>query len=504
MKLYVRDIDISSGGVHVALVNKQDALEMDIHVGDRIRVIKNKRIAHVVVDIAQSDRFIQKGEIGLFEEVMKSLKTSNYDKVSIELSNKPKSVQYIRSKLDGIKLNQKETFEIVDDIVENRLTDIELAYFVSGCYTQGLDKTETLNLTKAIAQTGNTLKLNRKMIVDKHCIGGVPGNRTTMCLVPMLVAAGFSVPKTSSRAITSPAGTADTMEVLANVNFEIKQLKNIIKDVGGFIVWGGSMNLAAADDKLIRIRHTISLDPEGMLLASIMAKKASVGSKYVLIDIPIGPDVKQKTRSSANKLKKKFIELGKELGMKVNVIITDGSQPIGYGMGASLEARDVLKLLQNDPSAPQDLRKKVIKMASIIFDDLKKDIKDKTAKTMTSLNYAKYLLDSGIAYNVFKKMISAQGGNPNIDPDDIKLGKFVNYYSAPKSGKIISINNKIISRIARVLGSPVDKGSGLFLKVKKGYLVKKGDPLFIAYSLTKDKMDFAKNLFKDAIVIKRG
>lgn len=502
MKLYVRDIDISSGGVHVALINQKDALKLDIHVGDRIKIIKNKKVAHVVVDVADSDRFVQEGEIGLFNEVMKYLKTRNYDKIEIAITDKPKSVQYIKNKLQGEKLKKNEIYEIISDVVENRLTDVELSYFVSGCYTRGLDNEETVNLTKAIAETGNQLKLGNKLIIDKHCIGGVPGNRTTMCVIPMLIAAGFTVPKTSSRAITSPSGTADTMEVLCKVEFNIKELKDIIKDVGGFIVWGGSMNLAAADDRLIRIRHPLSLDPEGMLLASIMAKKASVGSKYVIIDIPFGPDVKQKTKSEANKLKLKFESLGKQLGMKMRIVITDGSQPIGYGMGASLEAQDVLKLLRNDPDAPQDLRKKVIQMAETVFTDLKKDIKDKNAKTMTAKNYAKYLLDSGKAYEVFQKMIAAQGGNPNIHPDEIKLGEVINYYGAPKSGKIISINNKIISRIARTLGSPIDEGAGLFMKVKKGYTVKKGDPLFIAYAKSKEKMEYAKELFKEAIEIK--
>lgn len=502
MKFYVRDISISTGGVPVALVNKEDALKLDLHVGDRILIKKGKASAHAIVDIAKTERVVAVGEIGFFEEVMKSLKLKPYDKVDVELALKPNSVYLIKDKLNGNVLNYHQIDEIIKDVVNNKLTDVELAYFVSGCYTKGLNMEETVNLTKAIVNNGDQLNMNHAVIVDKHCAGGVPGNRTTMALVPIILASGLKMFKTSSRAITSPAGTADTMEVLAKVDMPVEELRAIARKIGGFIAWGGAMNLASADDKLIRIRHPLSLDPEGMLLASIMAKKYVVGSKYVLIDIPVGKDVKFKTKKDALRIKSKFIELGKKLGMHVDVVITDGSQPVGNGIGAALEARDVLKLLRNEPDAPQDLRKKVIFLASKIFDMAKKHIKDHQAKKMSSPRYAEHLIASGKAYEKMKEIIMAQKGNPNILPDQIELGNLTYNYCAHKSGKIIDIDNKVISQIGVTLGSPVEKGAGLFLKVKKGYSVKKGDVLFIAYSYNKDKMEFAKKMFEKAIKIK--
>jgi len=502
MKFFVRDIDISSGGVPVALINFEDATKLDIHVGDRIIVKKGKRKAHVVVDIASSEKVIDQGEIGLFDEVLKLLHAQAYDKIDVELADKPSTVQYIKDKLQGYELNDKQMDAIIADVVHHRLTDVELAYFISACEVYGMSMKETVSITKATVNNSDTLKFKNKIIVDKHCTGGVPGNRTTMILVPMMLAAGLTMPKTSSRAITSPAGTADTMEILSKVEISLPELTKITRKIGGFIAWGGSMNLAAADDKLIRIRNPLSLDPEGLLLSSIMAKKAAVGSTHVIIDIPVGKDIKIKTKKQANHLRNKFIELGKKLGIKVTVIVTDGSQPIGYGMGASLEARDCLQVLRNEPDAPQDLRKKSIYLASKIIDMVKKHIKDPRAKKLSSTKYAEELLDSGRAYEKMKEMIMAQGGNPNILPDEIELGEYAYHYKAKKKGRITSIDNKMISKIARTLGSPVDKGSGLFLKVKRGYSVKKGDTMFIAYACNKEKMNFAKKFFDKAVKVK--
>jgi len=499
MKFFVRDIDISSGGVPIALINFEDAAKLDIHVGDRIVVRKGKRKAHVVVDIASSVKVIDQGEIGLFDEVLKSLHAQAYDKVEVELADKPITVQYIKEKLEGYELDNKKMNSIISDVVHHRLTDVELAYFISACEVYGMSMKEIVSITKATVDNSDTLKFKNKIIVDKHCTGGVPGNRTTMILVPIMLAAGLTMPKTSSRAITSPAGTADTMEILAKVELSIDQLKKNTKKIGGFIAWGGSMNLAAADDKLIRIRNPLSLDPEGLLLSSIMAKKSAVGSTHVIIDIPIGKDIKIKSKKQAEHLRTKFVELGKKLGIKVIVVITDGSQPIGYGIGASLEARDVLQVLRNEPDAPQDLRKKSLYLASKLFDMIKKNIKDPRAKKLGSLNYARELLDSGRAYEKMKELIMAQGGNPNVLPDEIELGELVYHHKAPKKARISSIDNKMISKIARTLGSPVDQGAGIFLKVKKGYSVKKGDTMFIAYAKSKEKMNFAKRFFDKAI-----
>ena len=342
---------------------------MDLHLKDRIliRNAKNRNIKTVVtLDIADSKKTVPKGQVGLMEEVLTKLKMKQGQQIVVEYAKKPRGIGLIKRKLDGLELSQEDYDIIVNDIVRDELSSSELAYFISACYTRGLTDDETVRLTRSIVKHGNTLKLPG-VVIDKHCIGGVPNNRTTMVVVPILAAAGLIVPKTSSRAITSPSGTADTMEILAPVKLPLKKLNAIIKKVGAFIAWGGGIQLASADDKLIQVRHAMSIDPEGMLLASILAKKKAVDSNRVLIDIPVGQHTKIKTRSDAEHLKREFVRIGSKLNMRVEVIVTDGRQPIGNGIGPVLEAKDVLYILRRDPRAPKDLEKKSLDMATQLF-----------------------------------------------------------------------------------------------------------------------------------------
>ena len=248
-------MDIATGGTPVVILNEKDAHELDLHSGDRIIVKGNKKELIAVLDISESKKAVPEGKIGLFEEVLDKLKAKHDDSVEIDLQEKPRSISLIKKKLDGFELSKEEIDEIVKDIVEGKLTDIELAYFIGACYTKGMDLSETVALTKSTVEHGGQLKLKKKIVIDKHCSGGVPGNRTTMIMVPILAAAGFTMPKTSSRSITSPAGTADTMEVLAPVSLSLDKIRKIVNKTNACIVWGGAVDLAAADDKLIRVRH---------------------------------------------------------------------------------------------------------------------------------------------------------------------------------------------------------------------------------------------------------
>jgi putative thymidine phosphorylase len=387
-----------------------------------------------------------------------------------------------------VTLTKKEIDQVVWDVVHNKLSDIELTYFVSACYTKAMSNKETILLTKAMAEQGQTLDMKIKPVIDKHCIGGVPGNRTTMILVPMIAAAGFTIPKTSSRSITSPAGTADTMEVIANVSFPLNKMKSIVKKTKGCIIWGGALNLAPADDKIIKVERPLGIDAESQLLASILAKKLSVSSTHILIDIPVGPGAKVKNRQAALILKRQFETIGKKLKRHVRVIITDGSQPIGNGIGPALEARDVLRVLTRHIKRPIDLEKKCVMMVGEIFGML--GIKN-------GMDKAQKILDCGKAYDKMKEIIKAQSGNPNIEPHEIKLARFRYVVKAKKSGVIRRIDNETISHMARVAGAPNSKGAGIYLFKHVGDKVKKGDKLFKIYSKRQAKLDYAKMVLKE-------
>ncbi len=485
MKLRVKDMDIETGGILIALLNENDARKLDLHPEDRIGIYHGKKKAIAVLDIAESKKACPEGEVGLFEEMLDLLNAKDKDEVEVVIESKPVSLKFIKKKLDGKRLKPKEIEAIVKDIVSNELTTIELTYFISACYTHGLSLEETVALTKAMIKTGDTLKLNKYPIVDKHCLGGVAGNRTTMVVVPILAAAGLTVPKTSSRSITSPAGTADTMEVLCNVCHSIKSVEKIVKKVGGCITWGGAVNLAPADDKIIKVENPLRIDAEGNMLSSIMAKKGSMSSTHVIIDIPLGKGAKIESRKEAEKLSREFKEIGNALGMKIKVLITDGSQPIGNGIGPALEARDVLWLLKNDKRAPQDLRKKSLMLAEETLEMCGMDRK-----------IAKEMLESGKAYKKMIEIINAQG-KKITDPDKIKPAKLKYEYRAKKSGKIIHIDNGVISRAARLAGAPQDKSAGIYLYKHKGDKVKKGEIIFTLYADIKQKIEFAVDALKE-------
>ena len=497
MKLKVKDVDIATGGALIVLLNEEDANKLDLHYGDRVSIKKGKKITTATLNIAESRKVTPPGKIGFYEEVLDIMNAKQGDIVDIEIEEKPVGISYIQKKLEGHELTNEEIHELVKEIVKNKLTSIELTYFISACFTNKMSLRETVSLTKSIVKYGSRLNIKRYPIIDKHSSGGVPGNRTTMVLVPIIAAAGLTMPKTSSRSITSPSGTADTMEVLAPVSLSLDKMKKVVMKTNTCIVWGGAIDLASADDKLIKLRHPLALDPEGMLLASILAKKAAVNSTHILIDIPIGKDTKIKTKKHAKHLKRLFVKIGRRLGMHIHVIITDGKEPIGNGIGPALEARDVLWLLKRDPRRPLDLEKKCIMMATKMLQLV--NIPNAKKKVIEILN-------SGQAYNKMKEIIKAQGGNPDIDPDKIKIGKYSYTFKAPVSGKITNIDNFTINKIARIAGAPKDKGAGVYFYNKhERQKIKKGEKLMTIYAENPVRLKYALNILKriDGIKIEK-
>jgi len=502
MILRVKALDISSGTHLVAVLNEHDAKRMDIHFSDRVHLCNGNKHASAIIDITsektkKDHHIINRGEIGLFEEVLKQLNAKDGDQIHVDLEGAPMSIQYIKKKLDGKTLSRKEIETIVQDITDDRLSEAEMTYFVAASYIHELNDDEIVALTNAMIKIGDRLKLRNQIVVDKHSIGGIAGNRTTLVVVPIIAAAGLICPKTSSRAITSAAGTADTMEVLANVGFSIKEMKEIIKKTNACIIWGGAVNLAPADDKIIKVEHPLAIDPTGQLLASILAKKGSVSSTHILVDIPIGREAKIEEPAKARSLAKKFRTIGKRLGMHIEVMITDGSQPIGKGIGPALEAKDVLFTLLNDRRGSELLRIKSLKMAGRIFEMVKKSKRGK------GIELAEHILESGLAYKKFVEIIKAQGGKIT-KPEQIKYAKESQKIYAHKSGTIVHISNKNINRLANIAGAPVDKNAGVRLYIHKGYKVKKGEPLLTLYSDSKKRLEFALRSYRkqDGIIIK--
>ncbi len=476
----VKCFDVTTGQ-NIVVLNKEQALEEDIYISDRV-IIKHGEIQGTcIVDL--SNVLVKRDEIGLFQESTEKLGVKPGDEVNICHAHHPVSVDYIKKKMDGKELTSEEIDTIIREAMENRLSDVELASLLTTMYIRELSIDETVALTNAVVSTGSQLNLGKHPIVDKHCSGGVAGNRTTMVVVPIIAAAGLYIPKTSSRSITSASGTADTMEVIANVKFTIEEMKEIVTKHYGCVVWGGAINLATIDDKLIKIRHPLRLDPKGVLLASILGKKKSVGAEYVVIDIPVGRGSKIENVEDAKALARDFLNVGKRLGMNIECFISDGSDPIGAGIGPVLECADVLKVLQND--GPTDLRDKSIQLSGELLEICGKVPKGR------GLDIAADLLRSGKAYAKMKEIIEAQGGDPKVTPESLPIGTKKYEVLADRDGRVEHVDNRLINKIARAAGAPKDHGAGVLLHCEHGDKVVKGDVLFEIIAEHESKLEFA-------------
>lgn len=481
MKFKVKDMDIATGDVPIVVLNEKDADLMDLHHNDRVNVTKKGKSIIAILNIAESEKAVPIGRIGFYEEVLKALKAKEGDQVEIKLASKPKSLAYIKQKIDGFELTEPEILEITKDIVENRLSTPELSSFVLAGYMRGLSRAEMVALTKTMAATGT--KLNFKgLVADIHSIGGVPGNRCTILVVPILAEAGLIVPKTSSRAITSPAGTADTMEVFAPVALPIPKLYKIIENIGAFIIWGGAIDLAPADDRIIKVEYVLGIDAIGQMVASIMAKKVSVSATHMILEIPYGPGCKSLTLRDATYLQRLFEVVGKEVGIAIDCWKVPGDQPVGNGLGPVLEARDCILAFTGAKEAPKDLIEKSLIMAGKLLEF--------TGKAKNGYDLAKEILESGRAWKRFLKIVKAQGGKkPELE--DLKPGKFKYDVEAKTHGEIRRIDNLAISKIARLAGSPKDIEAGIYLYKHVGDHVDKGEKIFTIYSPNEEKLNFA-------------
>ncbi len=465
-------------GKDAVIMNQADADELGLLEGDRVRVIAKKSTI-ATVQIAMG--LIEKGELGVCHEVAEECEIEEGSEVKIVPVPKPRSVEYIRKKLDGGKLTKDEIYTIVKDIVSNALTEVELTAFVLSSYIHGLDFDEIEWLTRAMIETGETLTFEEGIVVDKHSIGGVPGNKISLIIVPTVAAAGLLIPKTASRAITSASGTADTMEVLANVNLSVEEIKEITERVGGVIAWGGATNIAPADDRIIRVEYPLAIDPRPQLLASVMAKKGAIGAKNIVIDIPVGSP-KVPNIETGRKLANDFVELGRRLGLNVTCALTYGGQPVGRAIGPALEAWEALKTMEEKRGA-RSLIEKALGIAGILF--------EMTGMTTNGYAYAEEIFKSGKTLEKFRQIVEAQGGDPNVKSDEIPIGDKTYDILAPIDGAVAVVNNQRIVKVARAAGAPKDKGAGVLLHKKGGQHVKAGEKLFTIYAEKEWKLDKA-------------
>lgn len=401
--------------------------------------------------------------------------------------NTIQAVSAIQKKLLGKKLTYREIYAIMDEISHQRLSDVLTTYFVASSFKEGFSEDELYHLTKAMVETGNRLHFDG-IIADKHSTGGVAGTRTTLIIVPIIAAAGFKIPKTSSRAITSPAGTADVMEIFAKVTFDLKTISHIVNTVGGCIVWGGHLGIAPADDIIIKIEEQLMFESFDKIIVSIMAKKIAASTTHLILDIPVGKTMKIRHYTDAEKIAHKFQTLGKKFGMKIIADINETIEPAGNGVGPLLEGRDALYVLEQKKERPVKLEAKALRLAgkllTICFEDagIKKNGEDE----------AKRILADGSALKKFREIVKAQGGSDDIASHMLKPSSHMFELKSHYSGKIKDINNYNLNTVAKVLGAPNDKTAGIYLIKKVDQVLDKGDVLLTLYAENKYKLEEAK------------
>lgn len=424
-------------------------------------------------------------ELGLSIQSFALLDRPEQAPVTIAHSTPIASAEWIREKLQGAVLPEHAYDEIIRDVAAHRYSKMEIAAFLIAS-ASFMTTEEVLHLTRAMVAAGTRLHWESSSVVDKHCIGGIPGNRTSMILVPIVVAHGLTIPKTSSRAITSPAGTADTMEVLARVDIAEDEMRDIVRRVRGCLVWGGRVNLSPADDVLISVERTLQIDTREQMVASILSKKIAAGATHLLIDMPIGPSAKIRSMGEAIRLRKLFEHIGDAMAIALDVVISEVIQPIGRGVGPMLEARDVMRVLECAPDAPTDLRDASLALAGRVLEF------DPALRGGTGVQRARELLESRQALRAMEQIIAAQGAPPTSPT----LGHLTHDVVSPMDGVVANIDCHRIARIARLAGAPSDQGAGVDLFKKAGELVIRGEPLYRIHAAFQVDFGFATDLAK--------
>ena len=423
---------------------------------------------------------LAENQIGLSEAAWTLLGVGEGDEVRIGHAFPPSSLRHVRARLFGSRFSRADLDDIIRDVIAGRYTDVHLSSFLTATAAAPLDEQATISLTGAMMSAGDRLEWGEQVVVDKHCIGGLPGNRTTPIVVAIVAACGLMMPKTSSRAITSPAGTADTMETMTDVELDISRIRRVVEEEGGCIVWGGAVHLSPADDVFVRIERELDIDVEGQMIASVLSKKVAAGSSHVVIDIPVGPTAKIRDTRTADALAARMEAIGQHFGLFVSCIQTDGSQPVGRGIGPALEAYDVMAVLSNETDAPEDLRARAVRLAGLVL-----EMGGAAAKGVGPA-LALQTLRSGKAWEKFQRICEAQGG---MRTPPRSRHQFV--VEAAAGGVVSALDNRAIARVARLAGAPRSAAAGIRMLVRLDETVERGQPLLQIHAETAGELGYA-------------
>lgn len=280
------------------------------------------------------------------------------------------------------------------------------------------------------------------------------------------------------------------METLAPVDLDLADIRRVVERESGCVVWGGAVRLSPADDILIRVERALDIDSEGQLVASVMSKKIAAGSTHLVLDIPVGSTAKVRSEAAGRALAARLTMVGEAFGLKSATIFTDGSQPVGRGIGPALEAMDVLAVLQQAGHAPADLRDRACTLAGTLLE------LGGRAEVGAGEALAESTIADGRAWAKFQRICEAQGGMrvPPVARQRMPL-------LAPRSGTLRTIDNRRIARVAKLAGAPGSKAAGVEMHVRLGAAVEAGEPLCTVCSETTGELQYALDYARDVLAI---
>ncbi|MFX0113029.1 MAG: hypothetical protein ACFFB3_00625 [Candidatus Hodarchaeota archaeon] len=413
-------------------------------------------------------------------------KSVHFELVHFDDESASAVLQFLQAK----SLSETQIKKLVNAIFCDTLPPIQTAAFVVAQHflEDKVSISETEYLTEAFRDSGETIEFGVPTH-DKHSIGGCPGSsKVSIVSVPIVAAAGLLIPKTSTRAISSPSGTIDAWECIAPADFTPDEFMEIARKAKGCIAYsGGKLGISPVVDKIITdAGRPLGLDPLPFLISGILAKKRAIGVDFLVLDIPIGTS-KIRSEEEGRALARRFVDLTDRLKIRFEAGLTYGSVPVGHAIGPAPEAREAIQTLIDPKKSPASLVEKSTALAGILFE------LSGLATRGRGQGVAKDILFSGKAYEKFKEIVEAQGGDPNITPEDVDLAPYRFSWKAPATGWPVTIDNSALTVIARAAGAPRRPGTGLILRAKKES-VQKGDDVLDVYAHSEAALDQARGL----------
>ena len=481
--------DIQNWNWHIVMLNAEQASDYWIKDDDKISLIR--KWEEFVVDVVLSDKYVQANEIWVTNDFLEEYPIMEWDTVLVSfVKNNPLSMQAIRKKLLWKKITDEEIDAIIEDIKDNKIPDLVLAYYVATSFFYKSDVHELSYTTKATAYSWDMYRFPW-IVAGKYCIGWVPGNETTLIVIPILASLWITAPKSFSKAITSPAATGECVNVLMDIEFDKQEVIRITDKVWACLVWNEKLNLAPVNDRIIKVSSPVGIEPYARMISSIMAKNYAMWINHCLIDIPMWPTAKVATTRDAKRVAKRFKEVWEYLWIKMDVQVTDWRQPIGRWIWACLQAREALRILQQYKDRSKDLEDKGIFLASKLLllcwaaDNIENAQKLAIAQ-----------LKNWEARKKLQEIIKAQNWNPNIKSEDIELGKHSYDVVATKNCVIKNVDMKLLNTMVRWLGAPKEYKAWIYLNKKVLDKVRKWEVIYTMYSPSENTINLVKEMQK--------